>query len=63
MPVITMDGPKLTKKQKAELVKRFTEVASEVTSIPSQAFVTLIRECEADNVGVGGELLSARSSK
>jgi 4-oxalocrotonate tautomerase len=30
MPVITIDGPKLTKQQKEQLVKSFAESASEI---------------------------------
>ena len=58
MPVIYMDGPKLTKEQKADLVKGFTRVASEVTKMPEKAFIVLIEERDRDNVGVGGVLLS-----
>ncbi|GAB6099345.1 tautomerase family protein [Halanaerocella petrolearia] len=63
MPIINIDGPKLNKEQKKELVKRFTEVASEVTEIPEQAFVVEINEMPAENVGVGGKLLSEREDK
>ncbi len=58
MPVIHMDGPKLTKEQKTELVKGFTRVASEVYKIPEKSFIVLIEERDRDNVGVGGVLLS-----
>lgn len=58
MPIITMDGPKLTKEQKAKLAKSFTETASKITQIPEQSFIVLIEERERDNVGVGGVLLS-----
>ncbi|MFU0825242.1 4-oxalocrotonate tautomerase DmpI [Clostridium sp.] len=58
MPVITLDGPKMDKEKKAKLVKAFTKSASEVLGIPEQAFVTIIRENEMDNIGVGGKLLS-----
>ena len=30
MPVITIDGPKMTKEQKAELVKEISETASRI---------------------------------
>lgn len=60
MPVITIDGPKLTKEQKAELAKSFTEKASEVTGIPVEAFVVQIREIEPENVAVGSILLCDR---
>lgn len=58
MPVITMDGPKLNREQKSELVKEFTKAASQVTNLPESAFVVIIRESDPDNVGVGGQLLS-----
>ena len=58
MPIIYMDGPALTKEQKAKLVKNFTRVASEITKIPAGSFIVLIEERDRDNVGVGGVLLS-----
>jgi 4-oxalocrotonate tautomerase len=57
MPVITIDGPKMTKEQKAELVKSFSETASKVTGLPVDAMVVIIREVDAENVGVGDCLL------
>jgi 4-oxalocrotonate tautomerase len=57
MPVITMEGPKLNKDQKAELVKSFSETASKVTVIPVSAMVVIIRELKGENAGVGGCLL------
>ncbi|MEW5899030.1 MAG: 4-oxalocrotonate tautomerase DmpI, partial [Bacillota bacterium] len=50
MPVITLYGPKLTKEQKAEIVKLFTEAASKVTNIPAQAFIVQIQEMDRENV-------------
>ncbi len=60
MPNILFYGPKLTKDQKAELVKRFTEISESVTRIPAQAFVVNIIESDPENVGVGGILLADR---
>jgi 4-oxalocrotonate tautomerase len=57
MPVITFDGGKLTKDQKAELVCEFTSTAARVTGIQKEAFVILIRENDRENIGSGGELL------
>jgi len=56
MPVITVDGPILTREQKAELVKTITKVASEIIQLPEQSIIVLIEERERDNVGVGGVL-------
>ena len=58
MPYIVLDGPRLTKEQKREIVEKFTEIASEVTKIPPKAFVVMIKENDPDNVGIGGKLLS-----
>lgn len=63
MPIITMEGPELSKEQKKDLVESFTREAVRVTGIPIQAFVVLIYENDPDNVGVGGELLSDRRSR
>ena len=60
MPVITVDGPKMTKEQKSKLVKVFAETASEVMGIPVSAMVIIIREVERENVGVGNLLLCDR---
>lgn len=57
MPVITIDGPKLEKEQKEELVKLLSEAASKVTKLPVEAMVVLIRENDDENVGVRGNLL------
>ncbi|OEC84858.1 MULTISPECIES: 4-oxalocrotonate tautomerase DmpI [Methanobacterium] len=60
MPVITIDGPKLTKEQKEELVKTIAESASKIMGLPVEAMVTIIREVEAENVGTGNILLCNR---
>ncbi|MEW6524185.1 MAG: 4-oxalocrotonate tautomerase DmpI [Bacillota bacterium] len=60
MPHIVFDGPKLSREQKAELVRRFTEISSAVTGIAAQAFVVVIKENSPENVGVGGQLVADR---
>ncbi len=60
MPVITVDGPKMTKEQKSKLVKAYAETASEIMGIPVSAMVIIIREVEGENVGVGNILLCDR---
>lgn len=60
MPIINMKGPKLNKEQKKELIKRFTDAASDVTEIPEEAFVVLLEEMEQENVGVGGDMLAEK---
>jgi 4-oxalocrotonate tautomerase len=57
MPVILFEGPKMTKEQKEKLVKEFATAASNVTNIPVDKFVTLIKELPPENVGTGTDLL------
>lgn len=58
MPVITFDVGHLTREQKAELVREFANVAHKITGIRLDAFVTIIRENDLDNIGSGDQLLS-----
>lgn len=60
MPVITLEAGKLTKEQKQLLAKEFTEITYKVTKAPKEAITVLLKENEADNVGVAGTLLSDR---
>lgn len=62
MPVITLEAGKLNKEQKIQLVKEFTNTASKIMNVPEQAFIVLLKENEADNIGVGAQLLSERNS-
>ena len=55
MPVITLEGGKLSRDQKKELIHRFTAVAAEVTNIPPKFFSVLIREQDDANLGFAGE--------
>ncbi|WP_418790888.1 4-oxalocrotonate tautomerase DmpI [Phosphitispora sp. TUW77] len=63
MPVIIFEGPKMTKEQKEALVKEFANSASQITKIAPEAFVTLIKESDPENVGVGTILLADRVKK
>lgn len=63
MPVITIDGGKMTKEQKAALVKEMVSTASKILEIPEQAFTTIIRENDFDNIGSGKMLLSEKHNK
>jgi len=63
MPVITLEGPKMTKEKKEALIKEFTKAASDITGISPQAFIVLIKENDMDNIGSGGEMLSKMMEK
>lgn len=58
MPVITMEAAGLTREQKQQLVKEFTESAARITGSPESVFYVFLKENSLDNVGVGGKLLS-----
>ena len=58
MPVIIFEIEKFNRDRKVQLIKSFTEVASEVTKIPKESFHVLIKEYEASNIGIGGKLTS-----
>lgn len=58
MPFITFEGPHMDKETKARIVRELTETASKILNIPPRAFSILIKENSADNIGLGGELLS-----
>jgi len=60
MPVITIDGPKMSKEQKRALVKSFAESASQIMGLPVEAMIIIMREAEGENVGVGKTLLCDR---
>jgi 4-oxalocrotonate tautomerase len=58
MPVISFDIVELEKEQKEILAKEFSESGSRVTGLPVEMIYVLFNERKADNVGVGGVLLS-----
>jgi|GEM_PF-265523 len=58
MPVITIDISTIPKETKATLARELTATASEVTGIPGEKFIVLIKELARENIGVGGILLS-----
>lgn len=62
MPNIILDGPKMTREQKAQLVREFTETAGRILNIPTDAFIVTIKENSLENVGVGGRLLADRQA-
>ena len=63
MPVITIEAGKMSKEQKAKLVNDLATKASETLNIPVEAFVTIIKENDADNIGSGNQLLSEKLGK
>lgn len=63
MPTIFFYGPVLEVEKKRELIRSFTEAASQATGIDKSVFVVYLRKSSPDEVGVGGELLADRRKK
>ena len=60
MPVITVEASPLSHDVKEKLAKALTDAASEITSIPKDAFVVIVKENPFENMAQGGVLLSER---
>ena len=57
MPYITVESGALSDEQKEELIKRLTEVSSEIMKVPQEFFVTTIKEVLDKNFGIGGKTI------
>ena len=55
MPYITVESGNLSDAQKEELIKRLTEVSSEIMNVPQEFFV--IKEVSDKNFGIGGKTI------
>lgn len=53
MPTINVTVAKLSKDQKKDLIKSFTEVSMRITGAPEQAHTVLIHELDDDSMGIG----------
>ena len=61
MPIIRVDGPKVTDlNKKRKFVETVTDAAVSLYALPKQAIVVLLQENSPDNVGVGGQLIIDR---
>lgn len=57
MPYITVESGTLSDEQKELLIKRLTEVSSEIMKVPQEFFVTTIKEVSDKNFGIGGKTI------
>ena len=57
MPYITVESGTLSDKQKELLIKRLTEVSSEIMNVPQEFFVTTIKELPDKNFGICGKTI------
>ena len=53
MPYITVESGNLSNAQIEELIKRLTEVSSEIMKVPQEFFVITIKEVHDKNFGIG----------
>ncbi|MEG0154936.1 MAG: 4-oxalocrotonate tautomerase DmpI [Lachnospiraceae bacterium] len=57
MPYITVESGVLSDEQKELLIKRLTEVSSEIMNVPTEFFITTIKELPYKNFGIGGKTI------
>ena len=57
MPYITVESGALSDEQKELLIKRLTEVSSEIMKVPQEFFVTTIKGVSDKNFGIGGKTI------
>ncbi|MFX1366731.1 MAG: 4-oxalocrotonate tautomerase DmpI [Promethearchaeota archaeon] len=64
MPNVTIDGPSIKDLEiKRTLVKEITDALEKAYKIPRDAYIVVIKENLAENVGIGGKLLIDRAQK
>lgn len=57
MPYITIESGALSDEQKELLIKRLTEVSSEIMKVLQEFFITTIEEVSDKNFGIGGKTI------
>ena len=57
MSYITVESGTLSDEQKEQLIRRLTEVSSEIMKVPQEYFVTTIKEVPDKNFGIGGKTI------
>lgn len=63
MPYIKIESGKLTDEQKTLLIKRLTEVSSEIMNVSQEFFTTTITELPDKNYGIGGKTIDIVKSE
>lgn len=57
MPYITIESGALSDEQKEILIKRLTEISSEIMKVPQEFFSITIKELPDKNFGIGGKTI------
>lgn len=63
MPYITVESGALFDEQKELLIKRLTEVSSEIMNVPQEFFTMTIKELPDKNFGIGGKTIDIVKSE
>ncbi len=63
MPYISVESGKMTSVQKTELIRRLTEVSSEIMNVPKEFFEIIIKELPEENIGIGGKTIDIVKSE
>lgn len=63
MPYITVESGALPDVQKELLIKRLTEVSSEIMNVPQEFFTMTIKELPDKNFGIGGKTIDIVKSE
>lgn len=57
MPYISVESGALSDEQKDLLIKRLTEISSEIMRVPEDFFTVTIKELPDKNLGIGGKTI------
>lgn len=57
MPYISVEGGSLSDEQKEQLIKRLTDVSSEIMNVPKEFFTITLKELPDKNIGIGGRTI------
>ena len=59
MPIITLEGPKITDlNRRRKLIRELTDAAVKAYGLPQEKIIVILHENSREQVGVGGELLA-----
>lgn len=58
MPLITVEAGKMSDDVRIKLMKKLTEVSSEITGIPEDSFWVFVKELGPESTMIGGKTLA-----
>ncbi|MDO9045792.1 MAG: tautomerase family protein [Methanobacteriaceae archaeon] len=58
MPLITVEAGKMPDDVRIKLMKKLTEVSSEITGIPEASFWVFVKELGPDSTMIGGKTMT-----